>query len=153
MRSCSNQRIVDNRQYPARPIASALAVVRRGGRVLLVRRGRPPNQGRWGFPGGVQELGETIEQAAIRELQEETGLVGRDACAFAALNVIDRDGNNAIRHHYILIAVALRCDDEHVAAASDAAAVAWFSTEDLADSKILPDVGRILTLLDTLPQY
>ncbi|MEN7538812.1 NUDIX domain-containing protein, partial [Aurantiacibacter flavus] len=57
---------------PQRPIAATIAVVLREGQVLLVRRANPPDAGRWGFPGGKIETGETIEQAAIRELYEET---------------------------------------------------------------------------------
>src|SRR5439155_22067704 len=66
------------RRYPERPIVAVLAVVLRGAgsdtRALIVQRAQQPNQGRWGFPGGVLELGETVGAGAMREPLAETGL-------------------------------------------------------------------------------
>jgi 8-oxo-dGTP diphosphatase len=59
------------------PALTVDAVWFRRGRVLLVRRGRPPFQGSWALPGGFVEVGETVESAVVRELREETGLTGR----------------------------------------------------------------------------
>src|SRR5262249_51895865 len=62
------------REYPDAPRAAVGAVVLEGDRVLLVRRGTPPAQGRWSIPGGLIHLGETLEDAVIREVEEESGL-------------------------------------------------------------------------------
>src|SRR5439155_77729 len=59
-------------EFPTRPVPAVGAIVFRGSRVLLVRRRRPPNQRRWSIPGGAMELGETVEQAVVRETREET---------------------------------------------------------------------------------
>ena len=67
------------RRYPDRPIVGVLAVVMRGDRALIVRRANPPKAGRWGFPGGVLELGETVAEGAMRELFEETGVIAEPA--------------------------------------------------------------------------
>src|SRR5580693_6293999 len=71
------------RRYPERPIVAVLAVVLRPfgqeARVLIVQRAQQPNAGRWGFPGGVLELGETVAEGAMRELKEETGIVAEAA--------------------------------------------------------------------------
>jgi len=67
------------RRYPDRPIVAVLAVVLRGERALIVQRAQQPNAGRWGFPGGVLELGETVAEGAMRELFEETGIVAEPA--------------------------------------------------------------------------
>jgi 8-oxo-dGTP diphosphatase len=64
------------RRYES-PALTVDAVWIRSGSVLLVRRGRPPFRGSWAFPGGFVELQETVEAAVVRELREETGLVGR----------------------------------------------------------------------------
>ena len=65
---------MSGREYPARPLVGIGIIVLRADAVLLVRRGRPPSEGKWSLPGGAQKLGETAEAAARRELFEETGL-------------------------------------------------------------------------------
>src|SRR5580698_1463143 len=71
------------RRYPERPIVGVLVVVLRAigeeTEVLIVQRKQQPNAGRWGFPGGVLELGETVFEGAMRELMEETGIVAEPA--------------------------------------------------------------------------
>ena len=64
----------DTRDYPDRPICGVGIVVFHLQKVLLIRRGKPPRQGEWSIPGGKQKLGETLQQAARREVEEETGL-------------------------------------------------------------------------------
>src|SRR5579859_1593931 len=96
-----------SRDYPSLPMVGLLALVRRGDRFLLVRRAKPPNQGRWGFPGGVQELGETVIEAAQRELGEETGVLAGDPRVFTALDAIERDEDGRVRYHYTLVVVLL----------------------------------------------
>jgi 8-oxo-dGTP diphosphatase len=91
-----------------RPIAAVIAVVIRDGQVLLVRRRNPPDAGRWGFPGGKIEFGETIAGAAVRELLEETGVRGEAHHVFTAVDAVDRDGDGRAREHFILVAVLCR---------------------------------------------
>ena len=95
----------EGRRYPDRPIVGVLAVVMRGDRVLVVRRANPPMRGRWGFPGGVLELGETVAQGAMRELIEETGVAAESAGPLTVIDTIDRDPEGRVRYHYTLVAV------------------------------------------------
>jgi ADP-ribose pyrophosphatase YjhB (NUDIX family) len=122
-----------SRMYPDRPVVGVLAVLWKDGRVLLVQRANPPDQGKWGFPGGRQHLGETVEQAALRELHEETGVIGEAIGAFAALDAIHRDEAGAVRYHYTLVAVAIEWRAGEPVAADDALAVAWRSPEAVGD--------------------
>jgi 8-oxo-dGTP diphosphatase len=114
-----------------RPVAAVLAVTVRDQRVLLVRRANPPDQGKWGFPGGRVELGETVNAAALRELAEETGVTGEALDVLTVLDVIDRDDAGALRFHYVLIAVWCRWTRGEPVAADDALAAAWFTLAEL----------------------
>ncbi len=116
---------------PIRPIAAVIAVVLRGPEVLLVRRINPPDAGLWGFPGGKIEPGETLAQAALRELTEETGVMATAGAVIDALDVLDRDAAGVLRHHYILVAVACEWQAGEPVAADDASHAAWFTLASL----------------------
>src|SRR3712207_2589394 len=79
------------REYPDRPWVGVGVIVWRGDQVLLVRRGRPPRAGQWGLPGGAQEVGETLFEAAAREVLEETGLTVRPYAVVTAVDAVNRD--------------------------------------------------------------
>lgn len=119
-----------DRLYPDRPIVGCLAVVRRQGRVLLAQRSIPPSIGRWGFPGGMQELGETVHACAQRELKEETGIA---ADPLATLTVIDRIGHDEagkVKTHFTLIAVLLDWRSGEGEPLEDATDLAWLTPEE-----------------------
>jgi len=91
------------REYPTRPIVSVGAVVIRDCSVLLVKRDQEPSKGLWSIPGGVIELGESLEHAVQREVREETGI---DVKIVRLLDVADhivRDEDGRIRFHYVLV--------------------------------------------------
>jgi ADP-ribose pyrophosphatase YjhB (NUDIX family) len=126
------------------PIAAAIAVVVRGERLLLVRRSHRPDAGRWGFPGGKIEPGETVIAAALRELAEETGVAAEPIEVLTALDVIRRDG--AVLHHYVLIAVLCRWTGGEGAAADDAEDIGWFDLAAIRPLAKSPDVERVAEL-------
>ncbi len=126
------------------PIAAAIAVVLRGERLLLVRRSHKPDAGRWGFPGGKIEPGETVIAAALRELAEETGVAADAVEVLTALDVIRHDGD--VLHHYVLVAVLCRWRDGEGVPASDAHEAAWFDLAAIAGLEKSPDVERVAKL-------
>ena len=106
-------------------------MVLRGERALVVRRANPPMAGRWGFPGGVLELGETVAEGAMRELLEETGVVAEPIGPLTVIDTIDRDDEGRVRFHYTLVAVRGRWLSGEGIADDDADEVAWLSRADI----------------------
>ena len=135
------------RRYPERPIVGVLAVVIRGDRVLVVRRANPPMSGRWGFPGGVLELGETVAQGAMRELAEETGVKAEAAGPLTVIDTIDRDKEGRVRYHYTLVAVIGTWQSGEGVASDDADEVAWLTRAEIIDQD-LPTAPALVPLID-----
>jgi len=115
------------REYPAAPIVAVGAVVIEGDRVLLVRRNRPPLLGQWSVPGGAVELGETMEAAVVREVAEETGLTVLPVAHIQTLERIERDSQDRVQFHYVLIDFLCRPDagEQLPHAASDVSDARW----------------------------
>ena len=90
------------RSYPTQPGFGVGAVVIENGKVLLARRGQPPLEGRWTLPGGMVELGETLEDALRREVLEETGWTVRVRQQLALFDFIEKDESGRVRYHYVL---------------------------------------------------
>jgi len=135
-----------SRQYPDRPFVGVGVVVIHRGRVLLARRGNPPRVGDWSLPGGAQMVGETVFEAARREVREETGL---DVEVMGVVDVVDsiqRDADGRVRYHYTLIDVFAEADGDGAAAGDDATAVGWFSLDELAGLALWSETERIIRL-------
>ena len=92
------------------------AIVERSGRFLLVRRGNPPAANLFAFPGGRAEPGETPAETALRELQEETGVIGRNPQLFETVELLPEPG--VAGSHYLLSVFRVEADDTCVAKAA-----------------------------------
>jgi mutator protein MutT len=126
-------------QTSAHPVASVLGVVVHDGRVLLVRRINPLEAGKWGFPGGWIDPGETMAQAAVRELFEETGVRAEARYVFNALDAFDYDEDGLLRRQFVMIAVLCAWVSGSPIAGDDAAEAAWFPVANLSS---LEDVSE-----------
>jgi 8-oxo-dGTP diphosphatase len=101
--------VTDGRRRPSHPVVGVGGVVFRGGKVLLVQRGKPPLEGRWVVPGGAVELGESLEAAVAREVREETGILVRPREVVLVFDRIEREADDVVAYHYVI--VDYLCDD------------------------------------------
>jgi len=122
-----------NREYPLRPIVGVGAIVFSGKTVLMIQRSRSPSAGNWSIPGGALELGETLEEACMREVLEETSLTVKIVSRYTVLDRITRDDWNRVQYHYVLIDFVCRPVGGTLQAGSDAAEARWVPLKDLGD--------------------
>lgn len=115
---------------PRQPAVGVGGVVIRDGRVLLIRRGKEPLRGRWLVPGGTVELGETLEEAVVREVREETGLEVVPGEMLTVFDRIDRQEGRVL-YHYVIVDYLCEYVGGEAKAGSDAEAVAFVAQEDL----------------------
>ena len=133
-----------DRLYPDRPIVGVGVVVFRADRVLLIKRAKEPVSDRWSIPGGAQEIGETVREAALREVAEETGLEVEIVGLVDVVDGITRDADGRARYHYTLVDFAARWLSGEARAASDAAAVRWVPRGALAETAMWDETRRIV---------
>jgi ADP-ribose pyrophosphatase len=111
-------------------------MVVRDGRILLVRRANPPGKGLWAIPGGRLELGETLKEAAEREIREETGLSVRAGEPVYTFDVILRDDEGRVKFHYVIVDLLAEYVDGTLKADDDVDAVRWVAPEELEELNV-----------------
>lgn len=127
------------REYPDRPIVGVSVLVFKDSKILLVRRAHEPRKGHWSLPGGVVELGETIGEAAVREIREECHIEIEPEKVLDVLDRIFRDADGRVQYHYVLAALVARYKSGELQADSDIEATEWADLRELAHYKLLPD--------------
>lgn len=134
----------DRRSYPERPIVGVGAVIVHDGKVLIVQRGAEPRKGEWTVPGGVLELGETLRQAAEREVLEETGLKVKAEDVVEVVDSIYPDAQGKTMYHYVLIDFSCRVLGGELRAGSDVAQARWITPDELDQ---VPLIGRTAEII------
>lgn len=132
------------RQYPAAPLVSVGVVVKDERRVLLVKRGQEPGKGRWSLPGGVVELGETLRQAARREVREECGLEVEPGPVVDIFEPILSDEEGKIRYHYVVIDLLARYQGGRLTIGSDILDARWVTLDELADFDVTEKAAQLI---------
>jgi len=124
---------MSSRLYPSVPRLGACTAIWRNDKILLAKRTASPNEGTWAMPGGMVEVGETLEDAAIREVKEETALEIGPVIFNRFHQIIRADEHGKTAYHYVLAMFVARSLTGTAIAGDDAAAVEWFSMEDMAN--------------------
>lgn len=138
------------RAYPEMPLVGVAAVILRDREALLVQRGKMPGKGEWSLPGGLIELGETIQEALHREIREELSIEVEILGLVGVYDRIVKDVNNNIQFHYVIVDYCAQIISGTPKAGSDAAEAMWVAEEALenftTDKKLKAAVSTAFSL-------
>jgi 8-oxo-dGTP diphosphatase len=132
------------RSYPVRPYLAVSAAIFRHGRVLIVRRARPPAHGLYTLPGGGVELGETLEEAVIREVREETTLEVEPVALAGYRQAIARDPAGKVERHFVILPFAARWVAGEVRLNEELAEAHWLAPMELGGLKTTDGLAQIV---------
>ena len=121
----------DDRRYPRHPLLGVGALIFEGDLILMAQRGKPPLMGMWSLPGGLVEVGESLENAVRREVREETGLEIQPLGVLEIFERIMRDAEGAAEYHYVLIDYVCRVTGGELCAGDDVSRVEWTARQEL----------------------
>lgn len=133
-----------------RPLIGASIAVWHEGRVLLAQRDRPPFAGAWSLPGGSVEVGETVEEAALREAKEETGISARSLGLATYLDVIREDETGSITHHFVLMVFAGTYQSGDAYAGDGTRAVRWIEPNTITSLETTAQLGDAIAATEAL---
>lgn len=134
----------EDRTYPVHPFLAASVAVLRGDRVLLAARAKPPLDHIWSLPGGLVEPGETLAEAALRELKEETGVEAELIGLIRPIEYIERDPDGRVKHHFVICAHAARWLAGEGETGPEALAIRWVTEDEIVDQPTTPGLIPIL---------
>ena len=132
------------RENPERPLIGVGSIIIENDRVVLVKRAHPPIQGQWSIPGGVLKVGELVREAAIREAQEETGLIVDPGELLGVFDRVLLDAEKRVQYHYVLIDFLCRRVGGELLAASDATEARWFTSAELPSLNLAEDTFEVI---------
>jgi ADP-ribose pyrophosphatase YjhB (NUDIX family) len=136
--------VTEDRLYPRHPILAASVAVIRDGRVLLASRGRPPGEGLYSLPGGRVETGETLAEAALRELREEVGVEAAVFGRLGTVEIIERDEAGRVRQHLVVAAHVAAWTAGEARTGPEAKDVRWMTEREAADLPVTEGLAQIL---------
>jgi 8-oxo-dGTP diphosphatase len=138
---------LSKREYPEQPLVGVGVLVRRGDSILLVKRRNEPGKGLWSIPGGVLELGETLEVAAKREAKEETGVGIAVDSLLDVYNLIENDEVDRIRYHYVLINYLAHYVEGELELNDESSDIKWVKFDELNRYQATKTLRRLLKKL------
>lgn len=134
-----------DRRYPQRPMVGVGALIFRNEKVLMVQRGREPALGKWSLPGGLVEVGESLQEAVCREVLEEVGLEVRVLDLVAALDRVILDEEGRIMYHYVLLDfLCASLNDDLPSPASDVEDCRYLSIDQLSGYSLTRGTEKVI---------
>ena len=134
----------DARSYPERPYLAVSAAIVRDGKILVVRRARAPAHGLYSLPGGVVEVGETLEEAVTREVREETGMTIEPVALAGFREAIVRDAERRVERHFIILCFAARWRAGEVLLNEELDEARWLEPAELASLPTTAGLAQIV---------
>ena len=134
----------DPRAYPDRPILAVSAAIIRDGRVFIARRARGPALGVWTMPGGMVEIGETLREALIREILEETSMTIEPVALAGHREVIVRDDSGRVSRHFVILCFASRWIAGETRLNDELDESEWVRPSELKDLKTTEGLAEIV---------
>jgi 8-oxo-dGTP diphosphatase len=132
------------REYPAHPVVGVGAVVVRGGKALIIKRAHEPRKGEWSLPGGLLELGESLQDAVRREIKEETSLDIEVGPIIETFDRVHRDDAGKIRYHFVIVDFVCWSAAGEAIPGSDADGVAWVAEDEIAGYGVNAHAAEVL---------
>lgn len=120
-------------EVPEGPVVAVAAAAIEQGRVLVVRRTKPPNADKFALPGGRVEPGETLFEAAVRELREESGIEAEAEHVLTAVEEIQHDAQGRLLYHYVIVVVGCRTLGGNAVAGDDASEIHWLDRRQIGE--------------------
>jgi len=131
-------------QSQINPVAAVSVCVVRDGLVLLAKRANTKAFGMWSLPGGHIEYGEPVREAALRELEEETGIKARIVRLLDCIDVIHKSRAGDVESHYVLTVFGAQWVSGTAVASSDASEVCWVPPNEIDTYKMTPGTGELI---------
>lgn len=132
------------REYPEQPLVGVGGIIFQGENVLLIKRGREPALGQWSIPGGLVDLGETLQAAVVREVREETHIEAEPLVLVKVLDRIFRDKEGRVVYHYVLVDFLCRPTRGEIIPGSDALDAQYVPIAELPSLHILPATHEVI---------
>ena len=137
--------MTDPRMYPDRPFLAVSAAIIRDGRVLIARRAKGASTGVFTLPGGVVEAGETLQQAVVREVREETGIAVEPVALAGQREFITRDDTSRVSRHFVIMCFACRwISGEGVPLLEELSELCWLRPSEIAGLKTTEGLSEIV---------
>lgn len=136
--------VQDPRAYPDRPFLAVSAAIIHDGRVLVTQRARGPGIGIWSMPGGVVEAGETLTEALIREIKEETDLTIEPVTLAGHREVVVRDRDGRALRHFVILCFASRWIAGEPKLNEELSDARWLKLEELGTLKTTEGLAEIV---------